>query len=127
VKTIYGSRIAELQGLSLGARIEVPSALVGRYRCTATRLGYKLSIVEKRGEATVLQRVKETRWGKIKALVCNLPIGGQITVQAGKKALYVTCAKRVRVALEVVAESNGLATLQRRERRTYAACKKEGV
>lgn len=127
MKTIYGSRIAELQGLSLGAHMEVPSAMVGRYRCTATKLGFKLSIVEKRGDITVLQRVKETRWGKIKALVCNLPIGGQITVQAAKKALYVTCAKRVRVALKVVSESNGQATLQRIERRTYAACKKEGV
>ena len=124
MKTIYGSRIAELQGLSLGAHLEVPSAMVGRYRCTATRLGYKLSIVEKRGEITVLQRVAETRWGKIKALVCNLPIGGQITVQAGKKVSFISCAQRVRVSMRTVSESNGQVTLQRAERRIY---KKEGV
>lgn len=127
MKTLLGSRVAEFEALPLGARMEVPADKVDSYRRTATKLGLKLSIVERRAGLAVIQRVAETRWGRIKAIVCNLGVGERITIQSSKRITYISCAQRVRVALHVVSESNGLVTLERRERRTYAACKKEGV
>lgn len=112
----YREAIARVEQMALGDRVTVAYDRLQLMRTAGNERGVRLTLIEKRTDGlAVVQRVAETRWGKVKARVCALAIGDAITAPMLKKESYCASARSMGMHLRADKVTDHIVLLTRIE------------